>query len=71
MHGLQVGDGEPEVTLGRGEARVPEQGLHVAQVRVVLEQVRRARVPPQVRRDVLLDPGRARSGAATLAGPSR
>src|ERR1035438_19534 len=50
---LQVGDGDPQVTLGRGERLVAEHFLDVAQVRAVLQEMRGAGVAPQVRRDFL------------------
>jgi len=43
--------------------RVAEQLLHVAQVRVRLQEVRRARVPPHVARDDGFHAGRARVAA--------
>src|SRR5919108_6448478 len=41
------------VELGRGEIGVPQQLLDAAQVRASLEQVRRERVPEQVRMDTI------------------
>lgn len=50
---LQIADGDPQVTLGRGERLVAEHFLDVAQVRAVLQEMRGAGVPPEVRRDFL------------------
>ena len=49
-----------QVTLGRGEGAVPEDFLHVAQVGLVLQKMRCARVPPQMAGHMLLyfRPGR-------------
>jgi hypothetical protein len=52
---LQVGDGNPQVTLGRGEGLVAEQFLDMAQVGTVLQKVRGAGVSPKVRRYLLFD----------------
>jgi len=60
MSFFEVGDGQAQIFLGGGQAPVPEDFLHMAQVGVVLEQVRRAGVPPQVAGDVLFDSGPAR-----------
>ena len=57
VSGFQVGDGELQVTLGGRQRAVPKQVLNVAQIGVVLDQVRGAGVTPDVRRDVFLDLG--------------
>ena len=43
--------GDVRVELGCGEVRVPEHLLHAPQVGAALEQVRRERVPQEVRVD--------------------
>src|SRR5262245_47689086 len=48
------------VDLRRRDVRVAEHHLHAAQVRAVLEEVRREGMPQDVRRDVRLDPRLAR-----------
>ena len=52
---FQVGDCQPQVTLGGRQRFVSEHFLNVPQVRIIFEQVRRATVPPQVAGDVLFD----------------
>ena len=54
MRRLQVGDGQVQIPLGGRKALVSEQRLHVAQVGVVLEQMRGARVPPDVATDFVI-----------------
>ena len=54
---LQIGDGQAQISLGGGKGAVAEHFLNVAQVGVVFEQMRRARVPPEVRGDFLFNPG--------------
>ena len=55
MRFLEVGDGQMQVTLRRGQGAVPEDLLDMPQVRPVFEQVRGAGVPPDVTGDVLFD----------------
>ena len=43
---LQVGDGQPQIPLRGRQRDVPQKLLDVAQVGVVLQQVRGATVPP-------------------------
>ena len=52
---LQVGDGQPQVTLRGRQRLVAEHFLNVPQVGIILQQVRGATVPPQVAGDVLFD----------------
>jgi hypothetical protein len=40
---FQIGDGEAQITLGRVERAMPQDVLHMAQVGLVLDQVRGAR----------------------------
>ena len=52
---FQLGDRDAQVALGRDERAVAEDFLHVAQVGLVLEQVRGARVTPDMAGHPLLD----------------
>jgi len=54
---LQIGNGQLQVPFRGGQRAVAQQVLHVAQVGVVLNQMRGARVPPYMGCDVLLDLG--------------
>ena len=56
MRFLQLGNGDAQVTFGRGKGAVSEDFLDVAQVGLVLEQVRSAGVPPDMAGDALADP---------------
>jgi len=56
---FEVGDGDVQVALGCRERTVAKDFLHVAQVRLVLQKMRRAGVPPDMRRHALFDPGAA------------
>ena len=60
VRGLQLGDGELEITLGRSERAMAEDLLDVAQVGFVLQQMCGATVSPQMTGDALLDPGEPR-----------
>src|SRR6478609_396625 len=56
VHGAQVPARHVRVNLGRSDVRVPQHGLHGAQVRAALDEVRGERVPQLVRRDPLANP---------------
>jgi hypothetical protein len=65
---FQVGDGEPEVTLGGDQGAMAQQILHMAQVGVVLDRMGSAGVAPDVTRDMFLHPGQF--GMARDQGPN-
>ena len=55
----QAAAGDVRVNLRGADVRVAEQFLDHAQIRAVLQQMRRETVPQHVRRDVALNPGAA------------
>ena len=54
---FQVRDGEAQVTLGGGQRAVAEQVLHVPEVGMVLDEMGRAGVAPDMRGDAFLNLG--------------
>ncbi len=57
---FQIRDGQAEVTLCGGEGAVAKQILDVAEAGMVLDEMSRAAVAPDVRCDDLLDLGQLR-----------
>jgi len=54
MRFFQVGDGQMQIALGGGQSPVAEEFLDEAEVGPIAHEMRRAGVPPNVRRDFFL-----------------